>query len=161
MKKLVHDCLREKKDIIINTNYKTISTMDKLTFTNNLSKIIINSKREKNESFLIYKPKSNHSMTEEKTVSIILYDSDKIKNVDQLKKIIDEDKENKENLIKITYQDFLDNNCRIGFKIYSTEKAKEYVKTINEIVDQNRKLIDKLNNIDYTIGSEIDNLINR
>lgn len=148
-------CLYQDKTIVLKTAYKTISFINRYLPLTSIKKIVLNSKYERNESILYF-----HNDRSEDKVSLILYDEDKV-DIAGLKKIIDDNKENKENLIKITRDDLINNNYRIGFKLYATNDQKEIAKTINEMVDTNRRYMKEIDRMDYIISTEIDKLISK
>lgn len=143
------------RKVVIKTAYKTISFINRYLPLSSIKKIVLNSKYEKNESVLYF----DYNRDKDK-ISLILYDEDKV-DIPGLKKIVDDNKENKDNLIKITKDDLINNNYRIGFKLYTTDDQKEIAKTINEIVDANRRYMKEIDRMDYTISTEIDKLISK
>ena len=93
-------------------------------------------------------------------ITIINYDKDKIKDREQLLSIIRNNRKKKDVLIKIKTEDLIDNNYRIGFRLYQLEKTSK-IKDINKIVDDNTKYLNKLNDINHQIEREINKLLNR
>jgi len=138
--------------VILHTSFKKVSNMkDIRSLVNSLKKVILYD--EKN-TFLYFEESDN------KQVSIINYNKEKVKSLEQLYKIIDTDRKQKDVLVKTTQEEIINNYYRIGFRLYQNEKIDD-VKNINEIVDENTKLIEKLSRINQDIEQEINNLINR
>lgn len=148
-KLLVHNSVFE---VLLHTDFKKVSNMKELRFLiNSLAKVIL---YDNKNTFLYFKRRDN------KQVSIIDYNKDKVKSIEHFYKIINNDRKQKDILVKTTADEIKDNYYRLGFKLYQN-KAVEDVRNINEIVDENTRLIDKLSRINSDIEQEINNLINR
>ena len=80
--------------------------------------------------------------------------------MDKLEQIIKLNRKQKDVLVKVTPEDIRQNNYRLGFKLYQTEMKGEN-KSINELVDENTKLVDLLANINQDIELELNKLINK
>ena len=93
---------------------------------------------------------------EEEEISIINY----VNQVEKLEKIMEENKVIKDVLVKTNIDEIYRNNCRIGFRLYQMNKDTQS-RSINEIVDQNSKLIEELSRINDVVEKEIDILINK
>ena len=154
--KLTLKYVRSGKDVIIRTKYKCISLLDATLFYNQIDKIIIGNQKLNDDSIVIF-----NSDKEKNEISIILYDKNKIKNLNALNKIIKDNKCNKEYLIKITVKDLLYNDCRIGFKLYSTPFNQEKNRSLKQIIFDNERLTNKLERLNEKIDIEMDNLINK
>ena len=115
----------------------------------NLSKVIF---LPKNKAVMIFEKKENDE------ISLINHIEDN--NIEKLKKIIVSNRKIKDVLIKIKGDDIVDNNYRLGFRLYQLEHI-ERNKTINEIVDNNTELIRKLERINEVVEKEINFLINK
>ncbi len=115
----------------------------------NLSKIIF---LPKNKAIMIFEKKENDE------ISLINQIEDN--NLEKLKKIIVLNRKIKDVLIKIKKQDIVNNNYRLGFRLYQLEHI-ERNKTINEIVDNNTMLIERLEMINEVVEKEINFLINK
>ena len=105
-----------------------------------------------NKSTLIFEKKEHNG------VSIINY-QDEI-DLDKLKRIIINDRKIKDTLIKVKSEEIYNNNYRLGFRLYQLEYENKN-KTINEIVDENTKLIERLELINGIVEKEINYLINK
>ena len=137
--------------VILYTNYKKVNTFTKgRRVIDTLKTIILKEERV----LIIFDHKENNS------VSIINYDINKIKDITKLKQIINNNRKQKDILIKTTSDKIKDNNMRIGFKLYQIENQDKLF-DINKIVDENTHLIEKLSAIDQTVQSEINRLLNR
>lgn len=66
----------------------------------------------------------------------------------------------KDILVKITKQDIINNNYRIGFNLYQLEKTNK-IKDINKIVDQNTRYLQRLNTLNQQVETQINKLLNR
>lgn len=97
--------------------------------------------------------------TSNKDISIINYDN-RIGSVDKLYNIIKNNRRQKDILVKIRYQDLVDNNMRIGFKLYQIERPDK-IRNINKIVDENTRYLKKLNSINEIVEQEINILLNK
>ena len=92
------------------------------------------------------------------TISIIHYDSHRIKSIDQMKRIIKNNRKIKDVLVKTTADEIRNNNMRIGFQLYQLEK-KDDIQDISQIVDQNTEFLKRLNYINFTVEQEMNNLL--
>lgn len=148
----VRDFIKQNKEVLLKTEYKKISyfniTYDLKPF---IKRIILNSKYEKNESFILFNNKEN------KHINMILYDQIEIK---EFYKIINKTSDNKY-ITNITLEDIKNNNNRIGFKLYKNNLKSNETKKINEIIDENKKMNKLLDSLDYNISVEVDKLINK
>ena len=98
------------------------------------------------------KPIEDHQVT--------IINTDKIKDKTKLPSIIKNNRKQKDILIKINTSDIRRNNYRIGFNLYKLEKTN-VIKDINNIVDENTRYLDRLNNINVMVQREINKLLNR
>lgn len=138
--------------VILQTNYKKISNIkDSMYVMKYMSKVLL---CDDTTCFIYYEKKIDDK------VSIINYDKDKIKSLDKLFEIIKNNRKQKDILVKITTDDIRNNRYRIGFRLYQSG-IEESIRNINEIVDENTRLIKKLSDINNEIEEEINNLINR
>lgn len=145
------NCQSNKK-VILHTDFKKISNMKEARYlVAHLSKVIL---YDDKNTLVYFEKKANQQ------VSIIDYNRDKIKSIEQLNKIIEHDRKRKDVLVKTTVQDIKNNYYRIGFKLYQNNVV-ESVRNINEIVDENTSLINQLSSINKDIEQEINRLINR
>lgn len=152
--KIIRELLYKNKKlkIYLHTDYKKISNLkDARYIIEYMSKVIL---FDELNTFVYCETK------EEDKISIINYNKDKIKSLDKLFQIIENDRKQKDILVKITGEDIKNNNYRIGFKLYQTG-MEESIRNINEIVDENTRLIDRLSRINSEIEQEINKLINR
>ena len=152
--KIIRELLHKnpKLKIYLHTDYKKISNLkDARYIIEYMSKVIL---FDELNTFVYCETK------EEDKISIINYNKDKINSLDKLFQIIENDRKQKDILVKITEKDIKDNHYRIGFKLYQTGIEKN-VRDINEIVDENTRLIDRLTRINSEIEEEINKLINR
>ena len=138
--------------IILHTNFRKISNLTDTRFIiDYISKILF---YDDKNTFVYYEKK------DDETVSIIDYNKDKIKSLDKLFEIIDNNRKQKDVLVKTTGNDIKKNCYRIGFRLYQ-DGVKENIKSINEIVDENTRLINRLSSINRIIEQEINKFINR
>ena len=176
LKKMINDIrlfLEDNKSVMLKTEYKYISKLDKefaylgidkVIMDKNIDDSIISFKAYDNSiiSFKAYDNSTiNYNINRSRPISLILYDSNNIKTINQLKELIKKDEENPDNLIKVNLFDLEKYNYRIGFRLYSMKDKVEIVKELNELVDANNKLLNHLNEIDKLIKEEIDKLINK
>lgn len=61
--------------------------------------------------------------------------------------------------VVVSYQDIIDNNYRIGYRIYSKESNKEIDKTTIDIVEDNKRILTEISGLDNIINANIDKLI--
>ena len=142
----------DKLKVILHTSFKKISNMSDARFILPFLKKIVF--YDDDNTFLYFNKEDNDK------VSIIKYNKDKIKSLDKLYEIIESDKKIKDVLIKIKQSDIRSNYYRIGFKLYQ-EGSIENTKNINEIVDENTRLIGNLSDINKVIEEEVNKLINK
>ena len=134
--------------LIFETKYNKIATLKYRFYYERLRRVIMLNKSD--TVYLEYNTDLSNK------VSIIMYDSTKDIN---LKKIIENDRKQKDILVKVTLDEICENNGKIGFRIYQN-KSKE-TRNINDIVDENSRLINNLTIINEIIKEEVDKLINR
>ena len=146
----IHKYINKVDKVILYTKYSKISNFKEGRYLLNYLKDVI---LYGDKAILIFVKN-----TEE--ISIINYDSDKIKTIDKLKSIVNNNKKQKGILIKTNKDEILDNNSRIGFSLYELDKNNE-IKDINKIVDENTELLEELNRINSTVEEEINKLLNR
>jgi len=150
IRRILYD--NDKLTIILHTDFKKVSNMKEFRYlVKYLSKIVL---YDDEKTFLYFQTKDNDQ------VSIINYNHNKIKSVDQLHQIINNDRKQKDILVKTTVKDIQNNYYRIGFKLYQNKTIND-ARNINEIVDENTRLIEKLSHINENIEQEINKLINR
>ena len=136
--------------IILKTQYKKISTFkDKELLNYYVSKVLINEDNNENEAIIIFEKRKDDN------ISILLYNNND--NIDDLRERIENNKEGNR-LVKVKIDTIVNNGYRLGFKIYKNE-VKEEVKGINDLVDKNRYLMDRLKRINEDIEGEINKLI--
>ena len=139
-------------NIILHTDYKKISNINEGWYIlDYLDKVIL---YDEVDTFLYFKNNDNDE------VSIINYDGLKIKELDKLYEIINNNRRMKDVLTKTTIKNIKENHYRIGFRLYQN-KLETDIRNINEIVDENTRLLSRLNNLNNDIAKEIDKLINR
>ncbi len=153
---LTNELLSRGIDVVLKSKYRCISLIDVTYFYSQLDKIILGNESSNDDSMIMFK-----AYKSSEDISIILYDKDYITGIDKLKEVIKDNKENSNYLIKVTYHDLLNNGCRIGFKLYSNEINKEKNKTIQQIIDDNERLMSELKILDHIIETETDYLINK
>lgn len=142
----------ENIKIIMHTDFKKVSNIkDCGTFINRISKIII---FDDLNTFLQFENKKDDN------ISIIRYNEKKISSLEKLYEIIKNNRKQKDILIKITVDDIIKNHYRIGLKLYQ-EKVKFEKKDINKIVDENTRLIKKIELINKRVEEEINKIINK
>ena len=108
-----------------------------------------------------YVYKIDHHYFVEMTGKVELdYDKSKIKSLDRLYEIIDNNRRMKDVLTKTTIKNIKENHFRIGFRLYQNKLVND-IRNINEIVDENTRLLSRLNSLNSDIAKEIDKLINR
>ncbi len=96
--------------------------------------------------------------SDKKEITIINHNQ--IKDSNQLKRIIKNNRKQKGVLLKITLDDLIENHYRIGFHLYELEKT-HVIKDINKIVDENTYYLERLNHINEKVEKEINKLLNR
>ena len=150
----IFNLLKRNKDlkIILNTKFKKISNVRNVSFIiGYISKILFYD--EKN-TFISFEKK------DDELISIVDYNRDKVKSLDKLFEIIKNNRKMKDVLVKTTVTDISENRYRIGFKLYQ-DGIEQNIKSINQIVDENTMLINRLSRINDNISQEIDKIINR
>ena len=136
-------------EIVLDTNYSKIAVMKNASFMlHNITKIILCN----DDTVYIY----FHKLAKDK-ISIINWQNQSLEKLEQIIKL---NRQQKDVLVKVTPEEIKENNYRIGFKLYQTE-IKEENKSINELVDENTKLVNKLASINKNIELELNKLINR
>ena len=144
--------LRNNKNIVLMTNYNKISNFQEGRFISHyLKTIIINDTKA---TILLNESNIN------KDISIINYDKEKISSLEKLQSIIKNNKKQKDILVKVSHNDLVENNLRIGFNLYQLEKEC-IIKDINKIVDENTKFLKRLNDINEIVEREINKLLNK
>jgi len=151
---IINVLLRKYKHlkIILHTDYKKVSNLkDTKNIIKFMSKVIL---FEDGNTFLYYENNVDSK------VSIINYNKEKIKNLSKLLEIIEKDRKQKDILVKTTTEEIINNYYRLGFRLYQTGTPKNK-KNINEIVEENTNLIERLSILDKDIEQEINKLMNR
>lgn len=136
--------------VIFYTNYHRINNYRNGRITLRSLKDVVFLPNDK--AIMIYQKKDNED------ISIINYNEEN--DLEKLKKIIIDDKEIKNVLIKIKMKDVIKNKYRLGFRLYQLEYVEKN-KTINEIVDHNTHLINRLESINEVVEKEVNFLINK
>lgn len=150
IKKLIEK--NNKLNITLQTTFKKISNMKEARkLIRYLSYILL---YDDETTFLNFKIKEKY------TISIIDYNKAKIKNIEKLKNIIQQNRKQQDVLIKVTPKEIMDNYYRIGFKLYQDGHDNSEI-DINKITEENAKLINKLSYLDKTIQMEMNKLINK
>ena len=138
-------------NVVLYTNYNKISNFNNgRRFYKCIKKVILND----NKAYILF-----NRDTSNKEISIINY-NDKIEDAVKLYNIIKNNRKQKDVLVKISYQDLVDNNMRIGFKLYQIEKPNK-IRNINKIVDENTRYLKRLNIINDIVEQEINILLNK
>ena len=151
----VYQLIRNNKNVVIYTNYSKISNFSNgRIISKYIDKIIIDGVK----TVMLFHGYSNQDESGE--ISIINYDHSKIHDLDQLNEIIQNNRKQKDILVKLSYQDLKENNLRIGFHLYQLEKNNE-IRDINKIVDLNTEYLNQLNYINEKVEKEINILLNR
>lgn len=143
-----------KGKIILKTNYNKISRFKNYYLLKRLSKVILHAYVKNNTVYMEFLPSNNNN------ISLILLNDELANDNSKLKKIIENNRNKKDTLIKVTPEDIRNNNYRISFKMYNTENI-EKVKAINDIVDENTELIKTLERINNVIEAEVNKLLER
>ena len=134
-------------NIVLYTNYNNIRNFSKGKYVAKyMKKVILNDKK----AILIFNKNDNDE------ISIINWNSD----INDIHKVIDNNRKQKGILTKIKHSDLIENNFRIGFNLYELEK-KDEIKDINSIVDENTNYLNELNLLNQYVEKEIDILLNR
>lgn len=145
-----------KGRIILKTSYSNISIIKKnYLIRNYLSKAILYENSNINDAILIFSNTDKPDKT-----SIIMINKDIEDDYNQIKKIIDEDVPDNSCLIRIDPEVIISNNSRIGFKMYLANKTEE-VKSINDIIDENTIITEKITRLNKKIQQEMDKLISK
>ena len=145
---------RYRKPLIIKIDYKYVSKLGATFRRYSLQKVILS---KNSPSTILWYNGSPLRTDNLEPISLIQYDDTKI-DLDRLKAIIDKNIENPDNLIKIGERDLAENNNRIGFKLYSNKDTQENIKDITSLVDENSRLVKRIQSLDIIIQTEIDNL---
>ncbi len=136
-------------EVILDTDYSKVAVIkNALYLLNKIAKIILFN----DDTTYVY----FNNLTKD-TISIINCSN---ASMDKLEQIIKLNRKQKDVLVKVTPEDIRQNNYRLGFKLYQTEMKGEN-KSINELVDENTKLVDLLANINQDIELELNKLINK
>lgn len=136
-------------NIILYTNYNKISNLRACRYLlRNIKTIIINFDR----AIIIFNKDINNE------ISIINYNNDISK--DKLLSIVNNNRKQKDVLVKTSVDEIRKNNYRIGFNLYQLEN-NDKVKDINKIVDENTDYLERLNRINQTVETEINKLLNK
>ena len=144
----IYTYIKLNKSIVLYTNYSKISNFsDGKIVSKYIKKIIINH----NKTVMVFDNSDHHE------ISIINYDRERIQDLD---KVLQNNRKQKDVLVKITYDEFKENNLRIGFNLYQLEKNNE-IRDINKIVDENTEYLQELNRINEKVEREINILLNR
>jgi len=96
----------------------------------------------------------------DRKVSIINYNKEKLSSIDKLYEVIRNNRKIKDVLVKTTVNDIRSNYYRIGFKLYQ-EGIIDNSRNINEIVEENTRLIKRLSSLNSSIEEDVNRLINR
>lgn len=148
----IHMYIKYDKNVILKTKYSIISNFKYGRILVNYLKTII---LEDNNATIIF----DHN-NQDKEISIINYDKSIIKDNESLYKIINDNKKRKNILVKTNKDEIINNNMRIGFKLYQLEK-ENIIKDINNIVDENTRYLERLNYININVEKEINKLLNK
>lgn len=136
--------------VILKTRYAKVSILrERYLISNHLSKVILDSNKNIEDTYLEFT-----NVNKKEDISIVLHDSKK--ELDY-QKIIDMDEPNDEYLIKISPQDIINNNYRIGFSLY-TSVEQEKVTNITALITENRNIIDTIKKLDSDISEEFDKI---
>lgn len=135
-------------EIIFETKYNKISTLKYRFYYEKLRRVIII--KDSDTVYMQYNIDLNDK------VSIVMYDESK---GDALNKIIENDRKQKDVLVKVSTDEIYENNGKIGFRLY--QNKSDQTRNINDIVDENSRLIANLSIINDEIKEEVDKLINR
>ena len=134
-------------NIVLYTNYNNIRNFSDGKYVSEyINKIILNNRK----AILLFNKSNNDE------ISIINWNTD----MNDIHKVIDNNRKQKGVLVKIKHSDLKENNFRIGFNLYELEK-KDEIKDINSIVDENTEYLKELNLINDSVEREIDMLLNR
>jgi len=136
--------------ILFKVRYSKISILKDYMLIGKLSKVCIYENQQ--DAILIF-----DKYNKEDTISIIMVND---KNHNNLKQILEKNKQNKKYLLKVPHKVVISNNYRIGFKMYLPDR-KEEVKSINDIVDENTKITEKITRLNKLIREEMDKLISK
>jgi len=149
---VIYEYIKNNNNVILCTNYNKISNFSSGRIVSKYLKTII--LNNSNTTTLLFNDDNSNG-----NISIINYD-ERIGSTSKLYNIIKSNRKQKDILVKINYKDFVDNNMRIGFKLYQIEKPNK-IKDINKIVDENTRYLKRLNSINNIVEQEINILLNR
>ena len=139
-------------NVILHTDFKKVSNMNEFkSLVEYLDKVIF---YDDIKTYLLFKNK------EDKSVSIINNNKDKVIDISRLNEIIVNDRRIKDVLTKATTDEIANNCYRLGFRLYQ-DKIKDNKININEIVDENTRLIKELASLNREIEEEINKLMNK
>ena len=108
--------IQKTKYFVLYTKYSLISNFSKgISIAKYIKMILL----EENKATILFDKLQDPENSE---ISIIQYHKDKIKDSDYLKKVIQNNRKLKDILVKTNYKELLNNNLRIGFKLYQLQK---------------------------------------
>jgi len=148
---LIEDIInRTNTEVLLQTSFKRISNIKEARRTLKYLSYVVLYDDEK--VFLNFKRKENDK------ISIIDYNKNKINSIEKLKRIIENNRKQEDVLVKVTEQDIRNNYYRIGFKLYQEGYEKKEI-NINELAEDNAKMIEQLAILDKKIQAEINKLM--
>ena len=148
---IIFPYIRNNSNVVVFTNYNKISNFSSGRIVSKYIKTIV---LYNDRACMLFNYNNYNG-----DISIINYD-DKIGDVDKLYNVICNNRRQRDVLVKISYQDLVDNNMRIGFKLYQIDKSNK-IRDINKIVDENTRYLNRLNTINERVEQEINILLNK
>ena len=149
----IYSLMKESKDldIVLLSKYDYVSNFKEGRLClRYLKTVIIN-----NNDFVIMI--FNRNTSEE--ISIINYDIHKITSEEKLINIINNNRKQKDILVKVTQDDIRKNNMRIGFNLYQLNPTDK-IFDVTKAIDENSRLINELERLNTEINIEMNKLIN-
>lgn len=155
---LTVDYKEKIKKIVLQVSYRKVSIFSNLSLIRNwISKILFYKDNKRPDVYMEFRYVPLHEVPS-KTISLLLLDDALTSDTEKIKKCITLNRTKKESFIKIKPTDIVDNNRRIGFKMYALDNKAE-VKQINDIIDENSNYIRRLEDLNKRIESEVNKLI--
>lgn len=140
----IKNVCEEKNKVILKTSYENANKIKNRNLIQNyLSNIIINNDKDKC-IYLVFEDKDCKA-------SIVLEDDLKT-----IATYLEEGIPNHKSVLQVKKEDIILNKYRIGYNVY--KKDQTIIKKINDIVDENKKIMDDLDNINNKIREEMDKL---
>lgn len=154
---VINNIFIDKKEfngkIILKTSYSKISIIKNSSILRKYLKVVLlYEDNEKNDCILVF------DKEEKKNISIVMIKKEMEKDYEKIRGIITKNVANKNYLLKVTPDNIIANNYRIGFKMYLSSNNEE-AKSINDIIDENTKILEEITRLNKFIQEEMDKLV--